>query len=261
MPEFGKNISEVFSDTAARKQRAAEVRFGGQASSAEPPREVFLAGCQQIADAFAADGFVYARSSQKLTRKTSDFSFRILFQSSHHNIAGELVALWIHAHVDSKRIGAWNNARPRPSKSDGVGGGQIGNLLPAASWMEWNLADGANRAAVLSDAVATIRRVVLPFFALFDDVPALCERLVNEDVPGMDVLGPPIEFLLYFADRPRAEACMHRFLSARPEILEQYHRHLATFRSTGLPEVIRTGYAIQLAAATVEHGLTPPGST
>lgn len=260
MPEIGKNIFEVFTDTAARKLRAAQARFGDHVPSAEPPREVFLAGCQHIADALAPDGFKYARSGPKLTRKTSEFSFQIYFQSSHHNISGELVAVWIHANVHSKRLGAWRAAQPHsPSSSDGVAGGQIGNLLPTASWMEWNLADPTHRAAALSDAIATIRRIALPYFAQFEDVPAFSERLICEDVPSMS-MPLPIEFLLCFANRSTAEACLHRFLRTRPDILGQYHNDLATFRRDGLPSVVGTRYATALAYATIAYELTPPGT-
>jgi hypothetical protein len=260
MPEFGKNIVEVFNDTAARKQHAAQVRFSGQAPFSEPPRDVFLAGCQQIAEALAADGFTYARSGPRLTRKTRDFSFQIYFQSSPHNVRGELVVVWIHGNVCSKRLGEWLNTQPHSLRSnDGVAGGQIGNLLPTTSWMEWNLADPALRAATVSDAIATIRRIALPYFAQFDDVPAFCERLINDDIPSMS-MPVPLEFLLCFSNRQRAEMCLHRFLCARPELLPQYHHELATLRRDGLPSAQRTGYAIQLAYATVAYELTPPGN-
>ena len=53
MPEHGKDLPEVISDVAARKQRVAEVRFGGDAASGEAPRDVYLAGCRAIADCIA----------------------------------------------------------------------------------------------------------------------------------------------------------------------------------------------------------------
>ncbi len=112
VPESGKDFSEVVSDIASRKKRAAEVRFAGAPTSDESPRDVYAAGCRAIADALAAAGFSYAKSGQTLTRKSGDLVFRISFFSSHHNIAGELVVLWINAGVASPRMKKWGKSHP-----------------------------------------------------------------------------------------------------------------------------------------------------
>ena len=88
-------------------------QFGRAPAGGEAPREVYAAACQAIADALASDGFEYVRSKATLKRKTSDFGFYISFQSSHNNVAGELVRLWIHAGVTSQALKAWR-ATPKP---------------------------------------------------------------------------------------------------------------------------------------------------
>lgn len=259
MTDRGKNLSEILAETAARKLRAAQTRFGKNATPAESPREVYLKACQHIANVLVPDGFTYARSSQSLTRKTKDFSFHIYFQSDRNNVAGELVALWIHAGVRSKRLKAWRVAQPQPFRTDdGIAGGQIGNLLPQHSWMEWNLADPDSRARLLSDAIATIRLIAFPFFALFEDVSALCQRLVVEELPGTH-LPSNLEFLLCFGNKQMAESCLHRFLFARPDILAEYHVELEKVNRDGIPHARRTGYAVELAYVTTAYGLEPPG--
>ena len=258
MTDRGKSFSEVLADAAAHKLRAAASRFGRRTTSAESPRDVYLKACQHIAEALATDGFTYARSSQMLTRKTKDFYFQVYFQSDRNNVAGELVALWIHAGVISKRLKAWRIAQPQPFRTDdGVAGGQLGNLLPQHSWMEWNLADPDSRAGLLSDAIATIRQIAFPYFAIFEDIPSLCQRLVAEELPSMR-LPSAIEFLLCFGNKQMAESCLHRFLFAHPDILAQYHIELEQVRCSGIPQAQKTGYAIELAYATEAYGFQPP---
>lgn len=258
MTNRGKSLSEVLSDTAAHKLQASKARFYGRTTFAEHPREVYLKACEQIAEALASDGFTYARSSQRLTRKTKNFSFQIYFQSDRNNVAGELIALWTHAGVFSKRLKAWRKRQPQPlHMGDGVAGGQIGNLTHPVSWMEWTLAAPDSRASLLSDTIATIRLIAFPYFVLFEDVPALCQRLMTEELPGTH-LPITLEFLLCFGNKQMAEACFHRFLLARPNILERYRIELEQVRRNGIPQARNSGYAIELAYATVAYGLQPP---
>ena len=200
MPEHGNGLPEILSEIADRKERAAEVRFGRANVSGEAPRDVYLAGCRSIADALAPDGFTYAKSSQTATRKHRDFAFRISFQSSHYNIAGELVALGIFAVVYSPTLKKWGKAHPNLTMErwDRVAGGQIGNLVARHSWMEWNLASPADRDRQIADAIATIRRIALPYFALFEDVPSLVARLTVEDIPSFKPASA-LDFLMAFA--------------------------------------------------------------
>jgi len=81
----------------------------------------------------------------------------ILFQSDRNNIPGRRAAVWIHA-------GVQNVGSPKF-----IDGGQIGNLLAEPTWMEWDFADESAREAEIDDAVAAIRRIILPFFAEFDN--------------------------------------------------------------------------------------------
>lgn len=258
MTDRGKSLSEILAETAARKLRAAKARFGESSTYFEPPREVYLKACQHIADALAPDGFTYARSSQSLTQKNKDFSFHISFQSDRNNVAGELVALWVHAGVRSKRLKAWRKAQPTPFYTgDGLAGGQLGNLTPPYSWMEWNLANTYLRADLLADAVATIRQIAFPYFALFEDPDSLCLKLIAEELPGL-WLSCAIEFLFCYGDKQMAESCLHRFLISRPDILAEYHIELEKVRRDGIPQALETGYAVELAYVTMAHGLQPP---
>jgi hypothetical protein len=222
-------------------------------------REIYLDACAQIGATLAQRAFKYAKSGPHALRAHGDFTFRISFQSSVRNVAGQNVALWIHAIVRSKRLSLWRTTQPRSIRADDwVAGGQIGNLQHPPHWIDFNLAEPASRPATIANASSTIEHVALPFFASFEDVSGLCERLVTDDVPGLDA-PLALEFLLCFGNKAQAEAAFHRFLRARPDILRQYHVEMERFRRDGLPSTLRSGYALQLAFATVAYGLKPPG--
>ena len=69
-----------------------------------------------------------------------------------------------------------------------------------------------------------------------------------------------IEFLLCFADRSAADAALSSFFHSRPGLLADYQTHLQEFQLRGLPQVRRTGFAYELAFATVAYGLTSPNA-
>jgi hypothetical protein len=97
------------------------------------------------------------KSGPKLRRVHGDHVFSILFQSDRNNIAGRRAAVWIHAGVQNK------------GRAEFVDGGQIGDLLPQKTWMEWDFAGESARESEINDAVVAIRRIILPFFAQFEN--------------------------------------------------------------------------------------------
>jgi hypothetical protein len=210
-------------------------------------REIYLDACAHIGATLAPHGFKYAKSGPHALRTQGDFTFRISFQSSMRNVVGQYVSLIIHAIAHSKHLYTWRAAQPRPLRMDNwAAGGQVGNLQHPHHWLDFDLADPASRPAIISNAMSTIEQVALPYFTSFDNVPVLCERLVTDDVPGLE--GPlALEFLLCFGSKIAAEASFHRFLRARPNILRLYHVELELFRRDGLPSVPRLDYAVQLA--------------
>lgn len=251
MPEHGKNFDEVVSETAKRKKRAAEVHLSGKAPSEADPREVYLAGCGTIADAIRADGYSYIKSGAKLRRKSQDFTFQISFQSSHNNISGELVALWIHVYVFSPTLKQWRISNHcLVNKSDFVAGGQIGNLISPFSWMEWNLAVPNRRDSQIADAVSTIRRIAAPYFSMFDAIPALINRLTNEEVPSFSPASA-LDFLMCFGSRAEARKAAENMLQRLPGARDRYPTALTQYRANGLPSYAPTAHGEVLSAATI----------
>ncbi len=150
-----RSFVDVIVATAQQKHDAAMARSSGV--DAEKPRDVILRSCQAIAGKFKEDGFSFVKSGPMLKRVQNGRLFKVVFQSDRNNIAGRRAAVWIHAIIDEAGSGTR------------VAGSQIGNLLAERSWMEWDFADEASRENEVADAVAAIRRVVLPFFATFEN--------------------------------------------------------------------------------------------
>jgi hypothetical protein len=149
------SIGEAIVATAKQKLDAAKAR--SSPADAEKPRDVILRSCERIADQLKGDGFSFVKSSPKLRRVHGDHVFSILFQSDRNNIAGRRAAVWIHAGVQNK------------GRAEFVDGGQIGDLLPQKTWMEWDFAGESARESEINDAVVAIRRIILPFFAQFEN--------------------------------------------------------------------------------------------
>jgi hypothetical protein len=102
-------LSDLFSNIALRKRQAAEARFAGTPSNVEHSSDVYAQSCARVAASLAEDGFRYAKSGPHLTKKNGDFSYRIAFQTSHNNIPGEHVALWMYASVRCPDLKRWRD--------------------------------------------------------------------------------------------------------------------------------------------------------
>ncbi len=225
-------------------------------SAIETPREIFLDACEKVAASLAPFAFKYTRSRQCARRSHGDFDYRVSFQSSHLNVGGHYVALWIHATVSSRRLESWRSAQSRCLILGGaVAGGQIGNLLRPHSWRDWNLALAPE--VVIADAISAVHAIAVPFFERFSDVPTLCSLLQREELPGFHI-SRALEFLLCFDDREAAEQALHSFFRSRAELLPEYRHYLLEFTDRGLPAIPRTGFAYELAFSTVAFGLAPP---
>jgi hypothetical protein len=251
-----RGVISIAADIALRKMRAGVTRFGRTDSTAGKPREVYLAGCASIAGQLASEGFTFSRSGPHCRRRRGEFVDEIAFQSSPSNVAGEYVALWIHVYVRSKRIKQWRKEHPLPGSvaHDFVLGGQIGNLLPSASWLEWNLA--LDPAREIDDAMQTIRNVALPYFKMSDDIGSLASRVTEGEVAGIHPVAG-LELLLCFASRRAAEDSITAFFRRRPDLLPVYLQTLDRYRLEGVPAYYPNHSAKDLAKVTIVYGLTP----
>ncbi len=245
-----RSLRDLISDLAYRKRRAAQARFAGTPPGQESPRDVYLAACASIGSYLEESyGFKYSKSGPHARRKSGDFTFEIMFQSDQHNVAGERVGLWIHGMVRSSKIKQWRESQPLLHPSDAVAGGQIGNLQADHCWLDWNLAEPLKRDEVIRDAIAGIEELAVPYFARFEDLPSLFERLVTEDLPAMTI-DRVVEFLMCFADPKTARLATASFLRRRPDLVRAYRRDFERYAERGLDSKHPSGYAPQLAFAS-----------
>lgn len=204
-------------------------------SASEKPRDVILAACRAIGEHLEADGFSFLKSGPRLKRNAGDLTFEIYFQSDRNNIAGRRAAVWIHAGVGSRVLSNWRSEHPHPRVrrkgpgSDAIIGGQIGNLTDNPTWMEWDFADPSTRPAELEDAVSAIRKIIYPFFDLFDDPGHAVDVLVRRHWLWPTSL---VEYALAVPGPETAAAAVRPLLSINPAINDDFiEAHAALSRS------------------------------
>ena len=117
--------------------------------------------------------------------------------------------------------------------------------------MEWNLASEKEREDEIADAVATIRELAHPYFALFGDVAAIRARLVAEDLPSM-WLASALDFLMCFGSRTRVLALARRVFLEKDQIRAPYRASLAPSRLRGVPAHLLAAHGDVLAAADTD---------
>jgi hypothetical protein len=228
---------DVIANTGMRKHRATQARSQPRPSGAEEPRAVYLAACERVAVALTPEGFRYAKSGPHLTRVRGDWKERVSFQSSHSNVAGEHVALWVHAYLENEKLKEWRQRTPSPFRRDAwVAGGQIGNLHRQHRWIDWDLAEPARREATILDVIREIRETALGYFALVEDVPEVSRKLLEEDVP-MISLDSAVDLLLCFVGKDEARAFLRGWRARHADLEDEMKRALADLSSrASLPD-------------------------
>ena len=216
----------------------------------ETPRDVYLIACASIGEHLEESfGFKYAKSGPRARKRYGDFTFEIFFQSSHHNVAGKHVAMWLHGHVLSTKIKKWRETQPFLQSSDYVAGGQIGALQTNEHWLDFELAHRRKREGTIRRAIKTIDELALPYFAKFENLPSLFQLLVKEDLPAMTI-DRVVEFLMCFADSPTARLAAINFLKRRSDLIQAYQQSYAHYAEIGLDSKHPSGYAEKLAFAS-----------
>ncbi|MDX8530740.1 DUF4304 domain-containing protein [Mesorhizobium sp. VK25A] len=175
----------------------------------ELPKQVFLDGCQQVSSCLEPMGFRFAKSGPHVSRRAGDWTFKISFQSSNLNVAGEYVELTVHASVSSKELRAWDECSAWPAgANEWVAGGQLGNLRLPRKWRTWNIAGPITRQAQISNVVANIKTIILPFFERFSAPQELAQEVAISDVPGFERPEHAIRFVYWQLGRETAENCI-----------------------------------------------------
>jgi hypothetical protein len=239
----------------ARHKHAAGLARREPDPSVERPGDVAFGVFAQVASDLAREGFASLAKGRRLVRRAGDLTYEVSFQSDRNNIAGKRVAVWAHALVASRSLAQWRKQHGSAwgklsIYSGGFAGGQIGNLRQPHSWMEWDFADPADRAATVADLLGAIRQIILPFFEQYRDASSALDAIVQDD--GVSLwLSPAIEFAHLHFGREGAERVGRAFLAKHPSIREPFLELADTYRRDGIPDARRGGWASELAAMAV----------
>lgn len=187
-------------------------------SRRDNPRTVFLSACAQVARSIEAKGFRYVNSGPYATYECGPFTFRIAFQSSRYNVAGERIQLWMHAVVHSPDMKALRAPHlVAPFADDVVAGGLVHVLGEEVPLNGWNLAPPSSRSATVGQIVDVARLKVLPFFDQFERPAEVICQLKERSLPMFD-LRHAVEFALCFGSRETAQVVLDRFIDEMPEL-------------------------------------------
>ncbi len=201
----------------------------------ESCRDVYLQSCASICEPFKADGFRYAKSGPKMSKKSGEFTFTVSFQSSHYNSPGASVKIWSHGLVYSPAMKKWRSSNQSLRGDDCVAGGQIGNLVKKPLWLAWNVASAELRSGKIQLAIEAIRTIALPYFAAFEDVPAMCERLEREEVPMMSI-EQRIDFLACHANIQAVQNAARQIVTEHEQYAPEITRAMEVIRRNEEPD-------------------------
>jgi hypothetical protein len=221
--------------------------------SAESSKEVYKNSCVAIASALEPLNFKYTKTKQRCSVSDEFFRYDIAFQSSRYNASGRHVQLWMHATVSSQSLREWRALRlPADLCTDHVAGGMVHRLGTKFSYVQWELADPADREETVSDAIQFIHNEVLPYFSLFNNRSSLIAMLTDNELPAFDLV-PSVEFAYCFGDKAAAQMVLDRFIRVRADLKsaidhEQLKPSPATLTRPG-------GYVQQVVFLRAHYGL------
>lgn len=245
-------LEEMVAHVAKAKSRAAAARFKPRPAGIEPPRTVYLRACLDISHPFESLGFKYAKSGPHLTRSRNPWKEQIKFQSSHLNVAGEVVEIAVHAFTWHKLLVKWRVEQRSPLAAKApLAGGQIGNLTVPYSWLVWNIADDTNRSEAIGQIVSSIWKLALPYFDAFLNPASLARSLTKQDLPSLEP-ADATELMLFEFGKRTANEYLGTWLLRNESSREKLDRHLAMARR-GDPRIVTYTVPTARLAKVVEH--------
>lgn len=184
---------------------------------------MYMGACQAIARSLAGDSFRYSKSAQSCSRRSGPFIQRLRFQSSVHNAKGFRVRLCMHATIHSRELAEWRRRElSEPFANDFVAGGMVHLLTRDRAYIEWELADPADRQETVADAITFVRGEVFPFFAAFETPQHLLRCLCGDalDCPQLEMTYThAVEFAQCFGGLGTAQRVSDTYLANLPRVV------------------------------------------
>lgn len=220
-----------------------------------PTRDLFVRACEAISVSRSLGDFKYAPSLNHMTRRRSEWTDLIYFQSSHYNVQDLSVKLRVGVNVRDEVLKRWRVRTNASARQDGaVAAAYLGYLGEPSVYLDWDIA-GDGFAPAVTEICQRLERDALAFFGLFTNLPRLNDLAIH--VWLRHVLEPANTIELFLAHDLRQEIPRYIDLlqSSRAPVLDAARQRLLDPESiTGVEARSRGGSG--LAAVLRAHGLT-----
>ena len=134
------------------------------------PREIFLKGCNEIAEVLILHGFKVAQKGQTVSKRPNkDITLQVYFQSSHYNDENS-VTIIPHITVYSKAVKTFDVKAYKNEYCTGIVWGKQLCYILGAEYKIWNLAK-TSYARTVSEIQKALTDTVLPLFDVFCKSP------------------------------------------------------------------------------------------
>src|SRR5687768_5157660 len=167
---------------AEQKRQRAEMMRQGVDPTLEKAQGVISAAAQELARRFENDGFSYAKSAKKLSRKAGDWTQEIYFGGTGMNVPGREINFEVHALLKNAALKKWQKTLPSPFFHKGHVPDYVTVISPRLrdDWPVWNLHEPSARPAAIDGVEHFVREEVMPILGMFNAPHVLVERLVSD---------------------------------------------------------------------------------
>lgn len=233
MPNKLLSLVDHTQDIFEARRRSHAGRFQAVPEGTELAGDLVISSCSAVADAFKAEGFRWAKSGLRFSRKVGSFTHIVSFQSDSANTSGHHVAVAMHAQVKSSALEKWRDSNNGITDGSNVWITQVGYLSPAHEYLKWQLVDPATRIAEIDNMIETVRKLVLPAFDVCSSTESLGDRILER----REIVWIPdwaIDIALWVNNRNAAESLVKIFLETRPDLMPLFHSEYEKQRQTPL---------------------------
>lgn len=176
----------------------------------EKPRELFLKGCNEIAEVMIPQGFKVTQKGQTVSKRPNkDITLQIYFQSSHYNNESS-VTIIPYTTVYSKAVKAFYiKAYKNEYRSGIVWANQLCYIL-GSEYKIWDLAK-SNYSQPVSEIQKALTDKVLPLFDIFCKSP---QEIIDYSIE--QELGISLSYYLVFTEKETAERVFQTNINQSP---------------------------------------------
>lgn len=257
MPKSLTSVEDHVADILETRGATQSGRFTPRDPGAETVSQVVDECMLHIDAALTPEGFRYAKSRRRFSKKNPEFAFEVWFQGDSENMSGIHVGLAAHASVKSKSFRQWKQSVGLDD-NDYVWAAQLGYLSEEHSYFKWQFADPSKRKAEIDDMVQRVKQLALGTFAVYETGQTLRDQLLQR----RELLTYPrrgIELALWLKNKRAAEALVAVELQRRRFDRTEFSNAVTKFRARGIGFSLQ-GHAqeVALAALVVNFNLQIP---